>query len=125
MTMMSPYLIPYFTSARIDTEAENVWEIYVPGALANPELRKATRLARATGLSIVHLPLYRHKSVNSILFLIDDTVKVAEIGSPPEQESIPANTIVINTNNIKKEYSDFNSLIIPHVKNQCKYSGSK
>ena len=108
MTMMSPYLIPYFTSARIDTEAENVWEIYVPGALENPELRKATRLARAMGLSIVHLPLYRHKSVNSILFLIDDTVKVSEKGKPPRQEAVPANTIVINTNNIKKEYSDFN-----------------
>ena len=108
MTLLSPYLIPYFTSARIDTEAENVWAIHVPDALENPKFQKATRLARAMGLSIVHLPLYRHHSVNSILFLIDDTVQVAEIGSPPEQEQIPANTIVINTNNIKKEYSDFN-----------------
>ena len=110
MTMLSPYLVPYLTSAKVDEEAEDIWTAHVPGALENPELRKATRLASAMGLSIVHLPLYRHHSVNSILFLIDDTVQVAETGRLPEQESIPANTIVINTNNIKKEYSDFNIL---------------
>ena len=108
MTLLSPYLIPYLTSAKVDAEAEDIWALHIPDALENPKFQKATRLARAMGLSIVHLPLYRHHSVNSILFLIDDTVQVAEIGSPPEQEHIPANTIVINTNNIKKEYSDFN-----------------
>ena len=39
MTLLSPYLIPYFTSAKMDDEAENVWETYIHGALTNPELR--------------------------------------------------------------------------------------
>ena len=110
MTLLSPYLIPYFTSAKIDTEAEAIWSNYIPGALEKPELREAKALAGAMGLSIMHLPLYRHKGVDSILFLIDDTVQVSANGVSPREENIPANTIVINTNIIKKEYSDFNIL---------------
>lgn len=110
MVMLSPFLIPYFTSAKMDTEAEEMWVGHIPGALDNPELRKAINLAEVMGLSIQHLPLHRHEGVNSILFLIDDDVQISESGKPPRKESIPANTIVINTNIIKKEYSDFNSL---------------
>ena len=108
MALLSPYLIPYFTSAKMDAEAENLWETYIPGSLADPELRKAQDLAREMGLSIVHLPLHRHKGVSSILFLIDDCALVSESGASSVEVRIPANTIVINTNNVKKEYSDFN-----------------
>ena len=110
MILLSPHLIPYFTSAKMDAEAEDMWAIHVPGALDDPELRKAKRLAEAMGLSIQHLPLHRHEGVNSILFLIDDDVQISENGKPPRKESVPANTIVINTNIVKKEYSDFNIL---------------
>ena len=58
----------------------------------------------------MHLPLHKHEGVNSILFLIDDSVQVSESGMPPKKKDIPANTIVVNTSIIKKEYSDFNIL---------------
>ena len=109
LTPLSPFLVPYFTSAKMDEEAEEIWNTYIPGSLGNSELRKAADLAEKMGLSIMHLPLYRHKSVNSILFLIDDTVMVSEKGKPVEK-AIPTDTIVINTSNIKREYSDFNVL---------------
>ena len=109
LTPLSPFLVPYFTSSKMDEEAEEIWNTYIPGSLGNSELRKAAGLAEKMGLSIMHLPLYRHKSVNSILFLIDDTVMVSEKGKPVEK-AIPADTIVINTGNIKREYSDFNVL---------------
>lgn len=70
--------------------------------------RNAQNLAKAMGLSIRHLPLHKHESVDSILFLIDDTVQVAEGGKQPREERIPARTIVINTNVVKREYSDYN-----------------
>ena len=92
----------------MDDEAENVWETYIHGALTNPELREARALAKAMGLSTKYVPLHEHKGVNSVLFLIDDFVTAAENKEPPEEVSIPANTIVINTNAIKREYSDFN-----------------
>ena len=110
LTPLSPFLVPYFTSAKMDEEAEEIWNTYIPGSLGNSELRKAAGLAEKMGLPIMHLPLYRHKSVNSILFLIDDTVMVSEPGKPPVEMDIPADTIVINTSNIKREYSDFNVL---------------
>ena len=110
MTLLSPFLVPYFTSAKMDEEAEMIWGTYIPGSLGNSELRKAADLAKAMGLSIMHLPLHRHESVNSILFLIEDTVMVSEPGKTPREMTIPADTIVINTSNIKREYSDFNVL---------------
>ena len=110
MTLLSPFLIPYFTSAKMDMEAEDIWSTYVPGALENGSIRKAATLAEAMGLSIMHLPLHKHEGVNSILFLIDDSVQVSESGMSPKQKDIPANTIVVNTSIIKKEYSDFNIL---------------
>ena len=110
MTLLSPFLIPYFTAAKIDMEAENIWAACIPGALDHPELRKAEMLAGAMGLSILHLPLHKHEEVDSILFLVDDQIEIAEKGKQPEIREIPANTIVINTSNIKKEYSDFNIL---------------
>lgn len=110
MTLLSPYLIPYFTSTKMDMETEDIWAYYIPGALENVELRKAQALAAAMGLSVKHLPLHRHERVNSILFLIDDTVLVSESGMLPRKEEVAANTIVINTNIIRKEYSDFNIL---------------
>ena len=110
MTLLSPFLIPYFTAAKIDMEAENIWAACIPGALDHPELRKAEMLAGAMGLSILHLPLHKHEEVDGILFLVDDQIEIAEKGKQPEIREIPANTIVINTSNIKKEYSDFNIL---------------
>ena len=110
MIMLSPFLVPYFNFSKLDKEAENIWATCIPGALDNPELRKAKALAEAMGLSIQHLPLHRHKGVDSILFLIDDEVELSEKGKQPEKRKIPANTIVINTNSIQKEYSDFNIL---------------
>ena len=65
MTLLSPFLIPYFTAAKIDMEAENIWAACIPGALDHPELRKAEMLAGAMGLSILHLPLHKHEEVDS------------------------------------------------------------
>ena len=90
----------------MDDEAENVWETYIHGALTNPELREARALAKAMGLSTKYVPLHEHKGVNSVLFLIDDCALVSENGAPPVEVRIPANTIVINTNNVKKEYGN-------------------
>lgn len=106
LTLLSPYLIPYSTSAKMDDEAENIWRTYIPEALEDPELRKAHALAKAMGLSIKYVPLHEHQGISSVLFLIDDFVIATENKESPEEVCIPANTIVINTNAIKKEYVD-------------------
>ena len=107
LTLLSPFLIPYFTSEKMDEESESIWEAYIPGSLADPELREARALAKAMGLSIKYVPLHEHQGISSVLFLIDDFVIATENKESPEEVCIPANTIVINTNAIKKEYSDF------------------
>ena len=45
------------------------------------KIRQLCSHFEAMGLSILHLPLHRHKGVDSILFLIDDEVELSEKGN--------------------------------------------
>jgi len=115
--LLSPFLIPYFTGHEIDEEAEKIWSYFLPEALHNKGKRNAYKLAEAMGLEIRYYPIYKHDSVDSILFLIEDSILVQDKESKnqeqPKEEIVPKNTIVINTNNIKRDYSAF------HVYHEC------
>ena len=108
---LSPFLVPYYKNAKVDEVAEHIWARFLPEALSDPEMRDALTLAKRMGLSIWYLPVHRHKKINSILFFKADTIELLEEGSRPETVPqairIPANTIVINTNAIRQEYSSF------------------
>ena len=108
---LSPFLVPYYKNAKVDEVAEHIWARFLPEALSDPEMRDALTLAKRMGLSIWYLPVHRHKKINSILFFKADTIELLEEGSRPETVpqaiQIPANTIVINTNAIRQEYSSF------------------
>ena len=108
---LSPFLVPYYKNARVDEVAEHIWARFLPEALPDPEMRDALTLAKRMGLSIWYLPVHKHKKINSILFFKADTIELLEEGSRPETVPqairIPANTIVINTNAIRQEYSSF------------------
>ena len=108
---LSPFLVPYYKNAKVDEVAEHIWARFLPEALSDPEMRDALTLAKRMGLSIRYLPVHRHKKINSILFFKADTIELLEEGSRPETVPqairIPANTIVINTNAVRQEYSSF------------------
>ena len=108
---LSPFLVPYYKNVRVDEVAEHIWARFLPEALSDPEMRDALSLAKRMGLSIWYLPVHRHKKINSILFFKADTIELLEEGSRPETVPqairIPANTIVINTNAIRQEYSSY------------------
>lgn len=111
--MLSPFLVPYLTSKEIDREAERIWQKYLLEAIADPGARKAAELAKRMGLSIEYHPIYKHRGTDSILFFAEGTLQVKEERADnkdeePEEVLIPENTIVINTNRIKQDYSDFN-----------------
>ena len=103
--MLSPFLIPYFTNNRIDQEAERIWLEFLPEALSDPRKRNAKCLAERMGLSVVCLPLYKHRASDSLVQLVDTTFLVKKDDDPDEAEPqeifVPANTIVINTNKVK------------------------
>ena len=110
--MLSPFLIPYFTSKRVDEVAENLWRQYRVEAIALPSYRDPAKLAAAMGLSIQYCPLYDHKGIGGIIFFVEGEVQIREEQQEGEEEKtktvlIPANTIVINTNAIKRDYSAF------------------
>ena len=123
LVMLNPFLVPYMTSKQMDEFAEQLWIKYdMPGALKNPTLRKATELAKRMGLQIMYLDVYEHQDMDSIIFFEDSDLIVGEdriIREPdgstkhiktgtPTTAHIPANTIVVNTNRIRRDYSAFN-----------------
>lgn len=122
LVLLSPYLVPYYTSKKMDEVTENIWGGLIPEALINPAARLAHELAKRMGLTIQYHPVYEHKGVDSILFFAEDDLVVGadrfEKGEDGKKEyvkdkagktvRIPANTIVVNTNRIKRDYSAFN-----------------
>lgn len=116
------HLIQIFKGYRIDQETEMMWVRYgLEEALNDPGKRKARDLAAAMGLTVLRLPVYEHKGLNSILFFEGGTLLVGadriekdedgheiiykdDYGEPMD---IPANTIVINENRVEEQYEDF------------------
>ncbi len=111
--MLSPFLVPYLKNQDMEDEALRIRREYLPEVEQSCTERCGERLAKAMGLSILYLPL-ENKNIDSVLFYIDDTVTAKEKNAPEDQPpivvTVPANTIVINTNSIKKDYSEFNIL---------------
>ena len=122
LDLLSPHLIPYATNRRVDEISEGILEAYQKEALVNPAARDAARLAGSMGLRIEYRPVYEHRNVDSIIFfkeqplsIGEDRIEKGEDGKKthikaPEGKTviIPANTIVINTNRVKRDYSSFN-----------------
>ena len=108
---MDKYLIACYKNKMIDQEAEKLWTDYCCDALSNPRMRKADELAKAMGLTIVRLPVYQHNGVSSMIFFREGDLLVKEETrvdkSAPRQVTVPADTIVINTNLCRTEYPAF------------------
>ncbi|MBR1432334.1 hypothetical protein [Ruminococcus sp.] len=119
---LSPFLVPYCTNKRMDEIAEEIWVKYgMPEALVFPNERSAYELARRMGLDIQYLPVYDHNGIDSMIVFEDTMMKIGtdkteiradgtkeRITETPETVSIPAKTIIVNTNVVKRGYSSFN-----------------
>ena len=120
---LDQFLVPVYKNDQVDGFATEVWKKYgLPEALTDPSKRNASELAKRMGLAIQYWDVYEHQGVDSILFFLDSVLTVGKDkiekhtdGSrthvkDPEgiDQFIPANTIVINTNRIRKDYSPFN-----------------
>ena len=120
-TQLDSYLIPFSDNKRTDATAEEMWMVRIPEALVDPKKRNAYDLAKAMGLSVKLCRIYEHEDVDSILFFEEGDLvvgddynerredgKVEHIKSKtPAALHIPANTIVINENLLKRKYSAF------------------
>ena len=122
LDMLSPYLVPYATNKRVDEISEALWKKYLPEALDDPKQRIAAELVKRMGLTIEFHPVYEHRNVESIIFFKKDELAIGEDRKEKDANGkerhikarfgkpvvIPANTIVINTNKINRDYSAFN-----------------
>lgn len=105
--MLSAYLVPILRKDEIEKGAEELLLRYCPAAFTDQREHNAYLLAERMGLRVEHLPLFRQHETRSVLFFCNGTVQVAD----EEEESarirtisIPAGTIVINTNAVHKDY---------------------
>ena len=109
---MSTFLVPYTNGKQIDDISEEIWKYYYDGIVPSLQARNATDLAHRMGLNIIYLPLHNDDGVGSILFFSQGNVLTRDKEQtakklPPTEVTVPANTIVINTNIIKREYSSY------------------
>lgn len=112
LIMLSPFLVPYLKNQDMENEAQRIWKEYLPGIEPICTDRYALKMAENMGLSVRYLPL-ENEDIESILFFIEDTISTRDKDKPErpiEVISVPANTIVININNIKREHSAFSIL---------------
>ncbi len=98
------YLVPILHVEEMERGTESMWRKKIPEALNDANLRKAAALARAYGLTVIPLRLYKRKNTRSILFfregsiLVQDEKKEGEDELPPPREvTVPAKTIVMNS----------------------------
>ena len=119
---LDQFLIPIMNRKELDREADRMWtEFGIPEALRTPASRNAEELAKRMGLTIRYLDVYDHRNMNSIVFFedaeltvgedrterqADDSVRVFRTASP-HKEHIAADTIVVNTNRVKKKHAGF------------------
>ena len=125
--LLSPFLVPYFTSQKVDEITQELLYRYTPSALHEPEKRNAVKLAEKMGLKVEYYDIYEHQEVRGIIFFADDELRVGadrfetdEDGrkrrikdEKPGLVKIQAGTIVINTNKINRDYSSF------HIYHEC------
>lgn len=118
---LDSYLIPYSDNKRTDKTSEGIWGEYIPEALHDPKKRDPVALAKAMGLSIKPCHIYEHGGVSTILFFEDDDLVVGDDRVEKDEdgrkehikvraanpEHILANTIVVNENLTKWQYSAF------------------
>lgn len=120
LDLLSPFLIPYATNKRVDNICEEILDRFQKEALTDPNNRDAHKLAESMGLTIQFHPIYEHGGVHSVVFFKEDPLEIGDDrvekngreekhikAAKGEPVIIPANTIVINTNVIKKDYSAF------------------
>lgn len=113
MAVLNSFLIPVLSNHEMDKLAEEIWITYnIPGALDQPKLRNALKLAEKMGLSIQYLPIHK-TNMDSVLVLKETEFQIKEKkkeddGVEPEIVVVPANTIVVNTNLVARENSDYN-----------------
>lgn len=123
LTRLSSYLVPVYRNYDVDCAAERIWEWFgMKEALMNPKARDAKELAHRMGLKIEYLPVYNHDGIDSMVFFSDSELVVGQDfyvedengkkvrckDEKPHKLKIHADTIVVNTNCIRREYSDFN-----------------
>ena len=118
---LNNHLVPYLSNDRVEEIADGYWERYRREALTNPGLRNAKMLAGKFGLSVMYCPVYEHRNVESMVFFREDELYVGEDrivkdekeknrhikAARGEKKMIPADTIVINTNKINREFAAF------------------
>lgn len=109
MWMLSSYLVPILRKDEVEQGAEELLLRYCPRALEDMKEHDAYLLAVRMGLQVVRHPLYKKKGTLSMLFFCSGEITVEKVDDDgcylgiPYTVSIPAGTIVINTDAVRKD----------------------
>lgn len=115
---LSPFLIAYHTGKEMDAISEKLLQRYMTEALNDPDKRNPVELARRMGLTVMYQDVYEHNGIASILFFKEGDLVVGEDrkdkesgqrikSDDPKTITVPARTIVVNTNLVSERTGAF------------------
>ena len=109
MWMLSSFLVPILCKDEVEQGAETLLLRYCPRALEDMKEHDAYLLAARMGLQVERYPLYKKKGTLSMLFFCDGEITAEKVDDDgcylgiSYTVSIPAGTIVINTDAVHKD----------------------
>ena len=111
LTNLDNFLIPVMSNKNLDEYGEELFLKYDKEAYYKSNIRSGTRLAKLMGLNVLCLPVHDFNGIKSAIFFKESKIyikpDVFDEDSEPQIFVVPPNTIVVNTNIIMREYSDF------------------
>lgn len=114
---LDDYLIPIMSYNDVEKASDKMYFRYLREALKDIESIDAFMLAKAMGLNIRSYRLYRLPKTKSILYWVKSNILVQSSATddkaPPEEVTVPADTIVTNENLIPMDRRDL------HIFHEC------
>ena len=99
--LLDQHLIPCLKAADIEAEADRLRRVYQYESIGHPEKINIRLIARRMGLDVRYEPLWDRDRADSILYLDDGYLQIADFSSPsgpvPRWITVPAGTVVLNS----------------------------
>ena len=98
--LLDQHLIPCLKAADIEAEADRLRRVYQYESIGHPEKINIRLIARRMGLDVRYEPLWDRDRADSILYLDDGYLQIADFSSPsgpvPRWITVPAGTVAVS-----------------------------
>lgn len=104
---LDDYLVPYTSSALLDSEGTELLALYYPQALESPCRVTGEELARRMNLSVKYCRLAENNAIRGQMYFEDRIITVFDSQNRKSRKKIAANTIIVDVSAIVDDEMNF------------------